>query len=207
MEKVTKARSGEKVIAAARKLFAQYGHSKTSVEEIAKEAGLSKATVYNHFSGKEHIVAGVIECERRILIEKLRLAVEDAHGPLDAFRSFFRTRVREIQRLHNSYRAETGDYLRYMPHVARAIESNRREERLLLERIIGEGVSRGAFRPVKEPALTADLLFSTAVSLTFPLFGRPVRSSGKRLDVLMDMFLAGICSDDYRQRILGEESR
>ena len=46
------------VIAAARRLFARYGPSKTSVEEIAREAGYSKATVYNYFSGKESVIAG-----------------------------------------------------------------------------------------------------------------------------------------------------
>lgn len=38
-----------------------YGLAKTSVEEVARELGISKRTVYQHFSGKEDILRYVVE--------------------------------------------------------------------------------------------------------------------------------------------------
>lgn len=38
-----------------------YGLAKTSVEEVARELGISKRTVYQHFSGKDDILLYVIE--------------------------------------------------------------------------------------------------------------------------------------------------
>src|SRR5690554_430358 len=41
---------------AARELFRRYGYKKTSVNEIAKRAKLSKATIYKYFDGKELVL-------------------------------------------------------------------------------------------------------------------------------------------------------
>ena len=81
------------VISAAQKIFARFGPSKTSVEEIAREAGFSKATVYNYFSGKEAVVAGVIENDRKALIAKLKEAIAGAADPLASLRDFFLIKI------------------------------------------------------------------------------------------------------------------
>ena len=196
----------ESVIAAARVLFVRFGHAKTSVEEIAREAGLSKATVYNHFDGKEAIVAGVIEFERRAMMKKLLDTVGETSDPLEQLQAFFQTRVREVERHFKAYRAGKDDIIKHMPQVARAIEDSRKEERSIIEGILKKGVKAGIFRPLEDITLTADLLFTTLLGLTFPLFGRPVRRSlDKRAEALAVLFLVGICSDRSRSKNLNKE--
>jgi len=52
----------EIIIQAGRKLFGRYGIEKTTVDEIAREAGISKGSVYLEFPSKEEILlAGVRE--------------------------------------------------------------------------------------------------------------------------------------------------
>lgn len=193
------------IVDSARHLFSRYGHNKTSVEEIAREAGLSKATVYNHFKGKEQIIAEVIDSERRMLIGRLRRAVESAPEPLEALRTFFRTRLREIQRLHSTYRAGREEIIRFMPHVARAIEESRKEEQLILTEILRRGAGEGVFRQLGDFTLAADILFRTVLSITFPLFGQSDRSAALRLEGLIDMVLTGICTDTVRGELLKKE--
>jgi AcrR family transcriptional regulator len=55
----------ELIVAAARKLFLIAGYEVTSMDAIAAEAGVSKATVYSHFQSKEALFAGVMHdmCE------------------------------------------------------------------------------------------------------------------------------------------------
>src|ERR1043165_1197803 len=40
---------------AARKVFGHEGYTRASVDTIAAEAGVSKRTIYNHFTDKEHL--------------------------------------------------------------------------------------------------------------------------------------------------------
>ena len=50
----------ERVLAAASALFARWGYDKTSVDDIARETGISKGAVYLEFPGKEELFRAVL---------------------------------------------------------------------------------------------------------------------------------------------------
>jgi TetR/AcrR family transcriptional repressor of mexJK operon len=56
----------ESILAAAKRAFLAAGFGAVSMDAIARVAGVSKATVYAHFAGKEELFGAVIgrECER-----------------------------------------------------------------------------------------------------------------------------------------------
>jgi len=73
-----------RIISAARKLFVRHGYDETSMEAIAREAGVGKATVYAHFSAKEQLFAAIVSIEGEAHFMKLKLArpvsvIEDLH--------------------------------------------------------------------------------------------------------------------------------
>jgi AcrR family transcriptional regulator len=49
------------IISAARECFARFGIKKTAISDIARGAGLSRATIYQHFVGKAEIVQASAE--------------------------------------------------------------------------------------------------------------------------------------------------
>ncbi len=51
----------EEILSAARNIFAHYGFRRASLEEIAREAGISRTAVYHHFKNKEDIFRAVCE--------------------------------------------------------------------------------------------------------------------------------------------------
>jgi AcrR family transcriptional regulator len=50
------------ILEVAERIFFQYGYSNTNMQEIANECGMSKKTIYKHFTSKEEIL---IECVKR----------------------------------------------------------------------------------------------------------------------------------------------
>lgn len=48
------------ILEAAYRVFARDGYERTSVDDIAAEAGVAKPTIYNHFGGKEELFRQVI---------------------------------------------------------------------------------------------------------------------------------------------------
>jgi TetR/AcrR family transcriptional repressor of mexJK operon len=60
------ASKAESILAAAKRSFLAAGFGAVSMDAIAREAAVSKATVYAHFAGKEELFGAVIgrECER-----------------------------------------------------------------------------------------------------------------------------------------------
>lgn len=56
----------DRILAATLVSLARYGVAKTTLEDVAKEAGCARATVYRYFGGKQQLLGAVIqhECER-----------------------------------------------------------------------------------------------------------------------------------------------
>ncbi len=69
----------ERVLDAAQACFLDFGVKRTSMGEIAKRSGISPATLYRWFDGKDALVMGVIAREARRFLADL-----DAHLNLDA---------------------------------------------------------------------------------------------------------------------------
>lgn len=72
------------ILAAAGVLFRDQGYGAASMDAIAREANVSKATLYAHFTGKEQLFAEVVGVECRRFAERLaaldldRLPVKEA---------------------------------------------------------------------------------------------------------------------------------
>ena len=58
--KLRSERRPQEVLDAARRIFSRLGYAAASVEEIAKEAGMAKGTIYVHFKSKEEVFATVL---------------------------------------------------------------------------------------------------------------------------------------------------
>lgn len=50
----------DQIADAAMRLFARYGYKRSSMDDIAREAGLSKATLYLHFKGKDDVFRAML---------------------------------------------------------------------------------------------------------------------------------------------------
>ncbi len=46
----------QQIISAAKKLLGKYGYKRVSMDEIAREAGVTKKTVYSYFKNKEEFL-------------------------------------------------------------------------------------------------------------------------------------------------------
>jgi len=63
-----------RILTAAKKLFAEKGYFNTSVKDIAKESGVSPATVYHYFGSKEDLAGEIC----REIIGVIRQSIENA---------------------------------------------------------------------------------------------------------------------------------
>lgn len=58
---LNKINSRKRILKASRKLFSQKGYEETMMEDIAKKAEVSKATIYNYFPNKESLLIGTAD--------------------------------------------------------------------------------------------------------------------------------------------------
>jgi len=61
MKKKKRNKSQEAILQAGKSLFWKYGVKRVSVEEISKEAGISKMTFYRHFKNKNELIEKIMK--------------------------------------------------------------------------------------------------------------------------------------------------
>ncbi|MDQ6597748.1 TetR/AcrR family transcriptional regulator [Bacillus salipaludis] len=61
--------SKQKIRAAAMELFIKQGYYATSINDVAKQAGISKGLLYNYYKGKEELLSEMVEARIREVIE------------------------------------------------------------------------------------------------------------------------------------------
>ena len=64
------------ILAAAERLFAEKGTDKTTMDDIAREAEYSKATLYVYFQSKEEIINAILLSGMVLLKKKIQEAIE-----------------------------------------------------------------------------------------------------------------------------------
>jgi AcrR family transcriptional regulator len=75
-------RQRQRLFAAAAAVFSRAGYADATAEAIAREAGMSKATFYEHFDNKEDCIVALFETAVGVVNATMRAAGEDGTGGL-----------------------------------------------------------------------------------------------------------------------------
>ena len=154
-------RTRQKILDAAGHCFAAAGYSKTTVEEIAARAGVSKGIVYHHFSGKEGLLERAIEqlVADWIEVSGLEVWVRRTDSLEDAIAGMLRGSL-EYARSHPFVKA----LFQFDPVVLRAFGTSEGIKRLSTEaraRMVAAmqaGIARGELRSDLDAERLTDLL-------------------------------------------------
>ena len=146
------------LLEAARDLVIRHGYRKTSLEDVAQAAGMSRATIYNYFANKEEVFRSLIALE----IERLTVGMAEAIDPADppelrllaAVRARY-ARFRQIKDLYSVARNVSRDVL---PIATAEFEAFQALELAFIEGLLREGVASGRFVEVDPEVLAPALL-------------------------------------------------
>lgn len=155
---------GQAILEVASRLFANRGYEATSMGEVARQAGVSKANVFHHFGSKHGLY-----------LEVMREACQDSREALCRVRGKGESVARQLSAfLHHHL-----DILLRREQISRLImreimESSPEGAKELAEQvffdsftelveIVREGQQSGEFRSDMDPSLLAHLIISTNV--------------------------------------------
>lgn len=168
------------ILEAAAKLFARFGFKKTSVDEIAAEAGIVKSTLYQHFKGKEDILLAVIVQEARNARAGVMAAVRHIPDPLD--------RLRAMAELGWEFAGERPLMAPFLEEPSALLGKVLRSDVIavaegemiaIIQEIILEGQNAGRIRKT-DPRTLAYLFLKVFQSFTFARTGSLPLSPGRR---------------------------
>jgi AcrR family transcriptional regulator len=180
------------ILEAAARLFARYGFKKTSMDEIAQGAHISKATIYQHFSGKEEVFAVTVRQESEALVQALMQAINSAETHEDKIRAFIKARMSlvaekgQLHQMSNEVLHET------MPLVEEARQAFFNREVRLFQLVLEKGKEAGRFH-LDRPRQVALVLLSALKGLDVLLLSSKDTSDIREgVDTTVELFIRGL---------------
>ena len=96
--------SRERILEAARQLFAAKGFGETSVDEIADLAGVAKGTIYTHFASKDELLVTIIRIGTNELLGQIDKIMKKDIPFTQQLKGVIKVTLEYFDRHHNFHR-------------------------------------------------------------------------------------------------------
>lgn len=160
----------------ARDMFKRLGIKSVSMDDIAREMGVSKKTIYGEVANKEELIQLVMEEGNREDIEQL---TENREQSLDAIDEFLRNSRFFIRQMRSISPATLRDLQKYYPAIWKNVVQNHHQEFskslvVNLERGLEEGIYRDDLDSGIIARLYGSMMMSVVDTSIFPAQERPL---------------------------------
>ena len=159
------------ILDAAVAVFGRLGFHEAHMDDIVRESGLSKGTLYWYFTGKDAIITGLMQRIFDLGMGGLR-KLEDADGTVrERLLEYTRRLGDDFQRLSAVQSIAFEFYAVAARHktVRQFLKEYFKQYRATVARLIAQGIARGEFRPVDADSVATTLaaLYEGLVLLWF----------------------------------------
>ena len=185
----------ESILAAAVKLFAEYGYHAAPLRDIARLAGIQAASIYHHYPNKQSLLVEIMETHMQRLNHNLERILREYDDPVQRLQEAVANHIS----LHTSYKAEffiIDTEIRALEGENRAyILSLRDQYEQLMQGLLQDGMERGVFRHSDvKVASFAIITMCTEVATWFRSNGR--LSVQQVIAIYLQIILQGLLADD-----------
>ncbi len=183
----------EKILKAAERIFAQKGFHETTISDVAQEAGVSDATIYEYFVSKEELLFSIPGETARRGKEVIELHLRYIRGAAN--------KIRAVVYHYLDFYQKEPDYASVAMLIlkqnrkfleTKAYQDVREMSRLIIQ-VIKEGVASGEFKPHIDPYLARSMILGTIEHMVIRsvLLGKP-ENLLELVDPLTDLLVDGL---------------
>jgi len=184
------------ILDAADRLLNQFGYKKMTMDNLAREIGIAKGTLYLHFPSKEQLVLAHIDRIVYRLLAKLQMIAHGDGSASERVREMLLTRV--LFRFDNvqHYMESLSDLLAHI----RSSLLQRREKHFALEakvfaHVLEEGRKDGSFDAEEIQSTANAILLATNSLLPYSLSANELgrrKELEKKVSKIADLILVGL---------------
>lgn len=142
------------VLEPAKQLFGRFGFKKTTVDEIAEAAGVSKRTVYEIFDSKERILAELVIHEALAFRKHLTDEIKTLDEPVAKFRLFCERSTQYFDQNPFLGQVLFDEAELYQPFLGDEIHVIENGIRDLIAKLLREGIQKSVYQEMKISSVT-----------------------------------------------------
>ena len=190
-----KERKRLRILTAAGELIARHGYRRTSVEDIAKHAGVAKGTVYLYFKTKADLLVQAIVEEKKRILGQILPSLEEDRPARERLRMWLRVTFSAWSEMPLLSKLLGGDreiYLVLEEMDAKVRDRSDEMQQAFLKEMLDQAARPHRWTP-EELADRARLLMNLIMSLAADPRARDGLSDERFASILADVVVDGLC--------------
>ncbi|MCW3122864.1 MAG: TetR/AcrR family transcriptional regulator [Flavipsychrobacter sp.] len=156
----------EKILGASAELFSQYGFKTITMDDIARRAGISKKTLYQHFANKQEVVNESVVWYKNNTTNSCTMVLESAENAVEAMvkiLAFFDEMYKRINPM------AMFEMQRYFPEAYKIFRESLMERDVkMMRENIQQGIKEGYYREELNADLMARYRLETSLLILQP---------------------------------------
>jgi len=185
------------IVSCARGLFEKFGLKKTTMEDIAKEAGKGKSSLYYYFESKYEIFEAVVDQEMKELFRVAENEIKKSITAREKLKAYSKVRLGKVNKLGNLSQVVKNDLMDNMSVVMNIKKKHEITQFNLIKNIIESGIHSREFRKMgdEEVELLAFLFAATFRGITIPMcVDSMFPDLTEKVDDIVDIMIDGIAN-------------
>lgn len=170
------------IVRTATRLLSEYGYQGMSLEDVAEQSDIAKATLYHYFSGKDELVAVVIESLTTDVNERLEAQRDEVRdrSHLEQLRALIREQIRILTDTAPEVATVFAWPKTWPEHFEETMKDSRRRHDAVFRQVVQAGIAAGEF-DCPDPDVALQCLHG--VLNQSPLWIRPSLPEDRRIEL------------------------
>lgn len=171
------------ILKASFELFAKYGIRSVSMDDICKDMGISKKTLYQFVSSKEDLLGKMLDTERKGQLRVMRSIEKENHNAIDSLLEVSKVLSQKLAKISPNM---AFDLFKYYPEIFKKHSQTKRK--LLTARIVSNlnsGIKDGLYRKDLDVDLISQLYIKKIEDILDPEFWLKEQYSFEKIFVTM----------------------
>jgi len=151
----------EKIMIAAQDIFGRMGFKQTTMDEVARAAGVSKKTLYEQFSSKRELIFDLVEYYMGMVLKQCEEIVATTSNPIETILKIDHMITKSHQNVNPMALMELQ---RFFPESFNLFRTNlMKNDVVLMKENIEKGIKEGYYRKSINPEIIAKMRIENAM--------------------------------------------
>ena len=190
------------IVHTTRKIVATQGMSSFTIQELAREVGVSEGAIYRHFKSKDEILLALIQDIERTLLETVSDSARPRDGALDQLKHLLQRHFSSLERRSGVSFVVIAEALSFAdPQVKQATRQMVERYLDMIDLILKAGAAKGEVAETVDTRAAALMFFGMIqASVTLWAFNNRAHPLAQHSTSLWAIFKEGLTRQDLKQK-------